>query len=331
MRDEVLYGDALAMLGTVPSGIVQTCVCSPPYFGLRSYLPEEHSDKVREIGLERTPEEYVARLVEVMREIRRTLRANGTLWLVIGDTYWNQSPVRSSSRGAWETKYTGGKISEGKRRSTAGHKTLKVKDLIMVPARVALALQADGWWLRAEIVWHKSPTCMPEAVMNRPTRAHETILMLSRSARYFYNVDAVTEPTTYREHPRHVRGPVASPVPGAHPHTGLRRQVWSPTRRLRSVWAISPQPFAGAHRATFPEEIPSRCIRLSTRPGDLVIDPFAGSGTTLQVAKDLDRDFLGIELNEGYRQVIEARTLPAIARAHQREMFREMMAMDNVG
>ena len=285
--DQMLFGDVLTVLRSAPDAIVQTAVCSPPYFGARAYSSDEEAASANEIGHEATPEEYITKLVEVFGEVRRVLRDDGTLWINLADLYWNHSPIRPSSSATFEKKYTGGKISEGERRRIAGHPTLKEKDLVLLPTRLALALQADGWWVRSAIIWAKT-VFRPEgrAAHDRPTASYEHILFLTKSERYFFNAEAP----------------------------------------LRDVWNMMPARHDGEHRATFPRELPLTCIKASTRPGDLVLDPFAGSGTTLEVAQDLDRHYLGIELYDIYRPEIERRIRRATCRAQERRIFEEMIA-----
>jgi DNA modification methylase len=310
LRSQVFYGDALDKLRELPTGIVQTTITSPPYFGgLRDY------GVAGQIGVEATPDQYVERLTSYFREVRRVTRPDGTLWLVIGDTH---------NRGDTRARAGNGGMMAGRLRVTG----CKLGEPLGIPWKLAEGLRADGWWLHAEIIWFKTPTCMPESCRNRPTRAHETIFLFSRDRRHYYDVDAVPEPATYWEPPRQKRDPVVSPVPGAQPHKGLRRYVYGSTRRLRSVWMIPTRPYPGKHRATFPEEVPSRCIRLSTKPGDLVLDPFAGSGTTLHVARFLERHFVGVELNEGdYGPEIEKRLRLADQRIAELEAFRRPVGL----
>lgn len=186
MTVQILEGDCREQLRNLPERSVHCCVTSPPYFGLRDYGVDG------QLGLETTPESFVAELVSVFREVRRVLRSDGTLWLNLGDSYWNRSPVRTSSAGAFEETFTGGKISEGKRRRANGHPTLKMKDLVGIPWRVAFALQADGWYLRQDIIWHK-PNPMPESVRDRCTKAHEYLFLMSKGPRYHFDADAIKE------------------------------------------------------------------------------------------------------------------------------------------
>jgi len=296
MRNFVLYGDCITRLKEIPTGSVQTCVTSPPYFGLRDY------DAEGQVGLEVTHELYVQRLVDIFREVRRVLREDGTLWLNLGDSYTSGG---RSCRAPDSKDSKGGRVTGNYR--TPQPIDLKPKDLMMIPARVALALQADGWWLRSDIIWSKGNP-MPESVKDRPTRSHEYVYLLTKSQDYYYNADAIREPFV-----------------GAH---GQDREG----RNKRTVWDINPKPYKEAHFATFPPELPEVCIKAGSRVGDLVLDPFAGSGTTLMVAKDLDRDFIGIELNEDYRPLIEGRITSAIENAGQRENFRILMSQpDDTG
>lgn len=274
-------------------GSVQTCVTSPPYFGLRDYGVEG------QIGLEPTLEQYVARLVGVMREVRRVLRDDGTLWLNLGDSYASAfACARRSIMG-------NGSPDADTKRPNGLAADLKEKDLIGVPWAVAFALRADGWWLRSDIVWHKVP-CMPESIEDRPTRSHEFIFLLSKMARYYYDVEAIREDAKNG----------VNEMPSKHesntgPRVGYvqRKPEYEEIKgaNRRDVWRIAPAMYAEAHFATFPPEIPSLCIRAGSKPGDLVLDPFAGSGTTLEVAEGLGRAWVGYELNEGYRPLIEAR------------------------
>lgn len=340
----ILQGDVLHRLREIPGGSVQTCVTSPPYWGLRDY------GVAGQIGLEKMPEEFVARMVEVFSLVRQALREDGTLWLNLGDSYNAYNGNRGKSKGANKNHLDiQPRLPSGAGLSSAN---LKPKDLLGMPWRVALALQADGWYLRSDIIWAK-PNPMPESVTDRPTKSHEYIFLMSKSDRYFYDQEAVKEPAlaaTFHD----ATGP-GYEAPGQVAHTGSRQCVpsgWDTgpgnhhgkdgryskpgrsgnkarkdatergapksgvdgnvpwegfTRNIRTVWTIPTQPYPGTHFATFPEEIPSRCIKAGSKPGDLVLDPFAGSGTTLAVAKALGRRYLGIELNTEYVKLIQKR------------------------
>jgi DNA modification methylase len=360
LRNRVHIGDALHVLRALPSESIHCCVTSPPYWGLRDY------EAPGQIGIEESPDDFVARVVEVFGEVRRVLHPTGTLWLVIGDTYAADRPMQVPS-----TK--GGK-KIGSAQGTSGSmkvpEGLKPKDLIGIPWRVAFALQAAGWWLRTEIVWSK-PNGLPDAVKDRPTRSHEYVFLMSKQASYFYDVDAIREPT-------------AAQGKAANKAAGERSNAVVDGRNARTVWNIAVTPFAGDHVAVFPPALPDRCIRAGTSEagccpscgapwqrvvelgqllpagkrsgklhgasytdrykrdrgrgaardagtgygryerhqrgfaptcdcdaGDpvpcLVLDPFAGSGTTLAVAKGLGRDYVGVELNPKYRKMIDGR------------------------
>lgn len=291
----VYVGDVRAALREMPAESVQTVVTSPPYWGLRDY------GIAGQLGLEETPAEYVANLVEVFREIWRVLRPDGTAWLNLGDSYAgyhgnSNHVIPTSSTNGWTNGYNEN-LRGGQRPQDIG---LKPKDLVGIPWRVALALQADGWWLRSDIIWSK-PNPMPESVTDRPTRAHEYIFLLTKRERYFYDADAVREPSThpvgakrgpkvYTDGGYFRNGEGASTLGGGNP-VGRNR---------RTVWAISTKPFPEAHFATFPPEIPRTCILAGSRPGDVVLDPFHGSGTTMQVALELGRQYVGCDLNPEY-------------------------------
>jgi DNA modification methylase len=322
---KIICGDALSELRKLPPESVQCCVTSPPYYGLRDYgtaswtggndpscdhsTPRSRGDDIREhdkqgtsagsrpntqlacsrcgairqdnqLGLERTPEEYVTRTVEVFREVRRVLRSDATLWLNLGDSHQN-------------------------------------KQLLGLPWRVAFALQADGWWLRSDIIWAK-PNPMPESVQDRPSRSHEYIFLLSKNAHYFYDAQAIEEPISesyasdtrahgvlrqrFYPNSKYVEHGMIKLENGEFPSE--RR---TESRNKRSVWTIITQAYPEAHFATFPEELPKICILAGTRPEDTVLDPFAGSGTTGKVALELGRSAILIELNPSYIPLIQNR------------------------
>lgn len=309
----ILQGDALAGLQTLADATVQTCVTSPPYFGLRDY------GAAGQIGLESTPGAYVSRLVDVFREVRRVLKPDGTLWLNLGDSYagsWGNQG-RKETRGL-QRPINGPMMQNLKpypiKQSNTGTAPagLKPKDLIGVPWRVAFALQADGWYLRQDIIWAK-PNPMPESVRDRCTKAHEYVFLLAKSQRYFYDAAAVkerSEGTAYRRARREsARGGYSRGVGhGARNDSALSLiHATGETRNRRSVWTITPKPYKGAHFAVMPEALVTPCILAGSRPGDLVLDPFAGSGTVAVVARRLARSFVGMELNAEYCALAERR------------------------
>jgi len=344
---------------------VQTCVTSPPYFGLRDYGIEG------QIGLEETPDDYVEKIVEVFREVRRVLKDDGTLWLNLGDSYagsWG-AQVRRESTTNGSTISRNQITNHPKRACKTGSLSrfggLKNKDLIGIPWRVALALQADGWYLRQDIIWHK-PNPMPESVRDRCTKAHEYIFLLSKGERYHYDADSISEPSTSADEVRYDNGlnghgggvshsgqgsstrkfkvPAGWDTGSGH-HNAFHRKgreeettyrtgrsgnvdrkprpgepesngsnqcgsvPWEGVRRnKRSVWTVTTKPYSEAHFATYPPELIEPCILAGSRPGDIVLDPFFGSGTTGQVAERLGRQWIGIELNPEYVKLAKART-----------------------
>lgn len=338
MSVRILVGDALEKVRGLPDESVHAVVTSPPYFGLRDYGEDD------QVGLEETPEAYVEKLVDLFREVRRVLRDDGTLWLNLGDSY------NGVGRG---TMANGLQIAARatKQRTVRG---LKPKDLIGVPWRVAFALQSDGWWLRQDVVWHK-PNPMPESVRDRCTKAHEYLFLLSKSERYFYDADAVAEPLAKGDagsrkprrsgNRKRVLGSERdrTDLHGSHLGASIPWVDRSGTRNRRSVWTIATRPYAGAHFATFPPELPEICIRASTSEGGVcsecgaprerivdenpdeflgwrfpcdcgatiaravVLDPFGGAGTTGLVADRIGRDAILFELNEDYAELAAKR------------------------
>jgi DNA modification methylase len=291
----ILEGDCRETLATLPAGSVQTCVTSPPYFGLRDY------GRDGQMGLEPQPDEFVA----VFREVRRVLADDGTVWLNLGDSYsaYNGNAGMGGPVGLTQTTE--------RPKLPKGHglvaKALKPKDLIGIPWMVAFALRADGWFLRSEIIWAKR-NCMPESVTDRPTRAHEQIFLLSKRPRYFYDHDAIREEDLGRDHARTVLDgqPSLEPSGGlAAPNRGLRTVAGRDGlgRNKRSVWTVATQPFPGAHFATFPPKLIEPCILAGCPEGGTVLDPFAGAGTTGMVALRHGRSFIGCELNHEYVQL----------------------------
>lgn len=253
---EVIHSDASTALTRMPDNIFRCCVTSPPYWGLRDYgIPHQ-------IGAEQNLQDYVENLTLIFREVRRVLRPDGTLWLNIGDSY-------TSGGRTWRDadKKNKGRAMDYRAPTPDG---LKSKDLIGVPWRLAFALQADGWYLRSDIIWNK-PNCQPESVKDRPTRCHEYLFLFTKSERYYYDHEAIKEASAVGDY-----------------------------KNRRSVWTINTEPFPGAHFATFPTKLVEPCILAGTEQGNTVLDPFFGSGTVGAVCNKLGRKFVGIELNEEY-------------------------------
>jgi site-specific DNA-methyltransferase (cytosine-N4-specific) len=261
----LVVGDARKVLAELPDEHFQCVITSPPYWGLRDYGIEG------QIGAEKNVDDYLADLVALFREVRRTLRPDGTLWLNIGDSYtsggrsWRDTDSKNKARGMDYRAPT----PEG----------LKPKDLIGVPWKLAFALQTDGWYLRTEIIWNK-PNCQPESVKDRPTRSHEYVFLLSKSERYFYDWEAVREPA-------------------AEPKQGKKNR--------RTVWNVNTEPYPGSHFAVYPRALARICVQAGSKSGDRVLDPFFGSGTTGVVCDELGRDCIGIELKEEYAQLARER------------------------
>lgn len=370
-------GDCRDVLAGMAEASVQSCVTSPPYYGLRDYGVDG------QIGLEQTPDAYVAELVAVFREVRRVLRDDGTLWLNLGDSYAGSWGAQGHRKTDSDTlSWRGSQIQNHPKRAShtgtiTGEWGLKPKDRMMIPARVALALQADGWWLRDEIVWHK-PSPMPESVTDRTTKAHEMVYLLTKRERYFFDAKAIAEPATGQapgnKQPtkggRHYEGGAEEHRTAANLHKirpqsvrareiarqhGLtdahiaairacgvgdagkaqstqsgfgkndpavqaladeakavlggytREFLLADTKNRRSVWTIAARPFAEAHFATMPPDLADLCIRAGSRPGDMVLDPFGGAGTTALAADRLQRNATIIELNPAYAAIARER------------------------
>lgn len=310
MSVRVLDGDCRALLSTLAAESVQTCVTSPPYFGLRDY------GVAGQIGLEATPDAFVAELVAVFRDVRRVLRDDGTLWLNLGDSYTGSGKGGNPEAGKQATnrgsQSVGSLYGTGKTtRETAvtnvtrGTFGIGAKQLLGMPWRVAFALQSDGWILRADIVWEK-PSVMPESVTDRPTRSHEYVFLLAKNPTYYYDADAIAEPAvTDQERESVKRGGFAGKT-NAMPGREAFRAV-TETRNRRTVWTVPAQPFKGAHFATFPPALIEPCILAGSRRGDTVLDPFGGAGTTGLVADRLGRDAILCELNPEYAAMARAR------------------------
>jgi len=292
--DRIIQGDCIDVLRSLPDQILNTVVTSPPYYCLRDYGIEG------QFGLEQTPEEYTQKLVELFREVRRVLKDDGTVWLNLGDSY------NGTKKGNTESNKAPNVVTDTFEKKLC--KGLKPKDLIGIPWRVAFALQADGWYLRQDIIWHK-PNPMPESVTDRCTKSHEYIFLLSKSQKYYYDNESIKEESKWAGDSRagygrlHYRGKREG-----EKGTGQENFVSiTEKRNKRDVWEIPVKPFSGAHFATFPEELIYPCILAGCQEGGLVYDPFMGAGTTALVAKKLARHYLGSELNPEYIKIAEKR------------------------
>jgi len=277
---KILNGDCRDVLKTLPDCSVHCCVTSPPYYGLRDY------GCAGQIGLESTPDAYVAELVAVFREVKRVLRDDGTLWLNLGDSYASFRDGKAtpdSTRGDDVGTLVPKGSAMNRMASTFAGSRVKHKDLIGIPWRVAFALQADGWYLRQDIIWHK-PNPMPESVTDRCTKAHEYIFLLAKSPRYYYDAEAIKEASI----------------------TGDPRRPYA--RNKRSVWTVNTKPYKGAHFATFPPSLIRPMILAGCPIGGTVLDPFGGSGTTAQVSEEEGRNAISIELNPAYIDLQRKRT-----------------------
>ncbi len=335
MNYQLLIGDCLDTLKTLPAQSVHTCVTSPPYFGLRDYGVEG------QLGAEPTPDEFVDALVRVFREVRRVLRDDGTVWLNLGDSY----NAYNGNRGT-NSKYAGDR-EKFEAAFPSGHglavKDLKQKDLIGIPWRVAFALQADGWYLRQDIIWHK-PNPMPESVRDRCTKAHEYVFLLSKSPKYYYDHEAAKEDAVGKN--AHDLTGCGYKAPGQAPNTGNRKALRSDVesrrrssikggqsmqaepngkRNRRSVWTVTTRPYKGAHFATFPPDLIQPCILAGCPEGGTVLDPFGGSGTTAGVALAHGRDAVLCELSPEYAALVPERIdwitdyykVPRVTHPHQ--------------
>jgi len=355
-QHRVLIGDCIESMRTLQDQSVSTCVTSPPYYGLRDY------GMAGQIGLEVTPAEFVGRLVEVFREVRRVLRNDGTVWVNMGDTYASiaggYAPGGSAGKHDTVSQATRGAVLRGTRRSPPAG--LKQKDLMGIPWRLAFALQDDGWYLRQDIIWHK-PNPMPESTRDRCTKSHEYLFLLSKSPRYFYDQDAIKEPVALSSITRMAQdleqqrgsdrvpgksnGPMKAvrskrdsfkrddskreqPIPGQSlgTHRPDREESAWPldTRNKRSVWTVPTQGFKGAHFATFPPDLIRPCILAGAPLGGTVLDPFGGAGTTAVVAMQEGRKSILCELNPDYAAMAERRIATAwLDGAAQMDVFRD--------
>lgn len=308
---DVYCGDAAAVLATLPDGCAQTCITSPPYYGLRDYGADG------QIGLEASPDEYVSRLLTVFDQVMRVLRDDGALWLNLGDSYAGNGTGTSNHKGFPTTRRVA-------REAICGHNRyrgdgIKGKDLMGIPWMVAFALRRAGWYLRQDIVWHK-PSPMPESVRDRCTKAHEYIFLMSKRPRYYFDAQAIAEPSMAESEKRYnyaFTGRAGLIMPDGNRQRpapeGMRE--YSSTRNKRSVWTVASKPYPEAHFATYPPKLIEPCIKAGCPEGGTVLDPFAGSGTTGQVAIEQGRRAVLIELNQDYLSLIRERLEAATAKA----------------
>ena len=296
MRDTILFGDCRQTLKEFDEK-ARMCVTSPPYYGLRDYGGEDS-----QIGQEQSPEEFIDELVKVFREVRNVLTDDGTCWVNLGDSYYNYRkdgciPKQSFTNSRQDLP----KTTPRRSNKLVGYKD---KDLIGIPWMFAFAMRADGWYLRQDIIWHK-PNPMPESVKDRCTKAHEYIFLFSKSKYYHYDNQAIKEPAKDWGTRDRTNGKYHNPGTGLTPHTGLTKSYEK--KNKRSVWTVNKKPYKGAHFATYPPDLIEPCIKAGSEKGDIVLDPFMGSGTTAAVAKSLGRDYIGCELHENYGDLIRKR------------------------
>lgn len=299
--------DCLEGLKKLPNNYIDCCVTSPPYYGLRDYNVDG------QIGLENTPEEYVSRLVEVFREVRRVLKPEGTLWLNLGDSYYGGGWKGSRADLTGTKQATNAGTLAGKNmKKDRPHPIIKTKDLVGIPWMVAFALRADGWYLRQDIIWAK-PNPMPESVKDRCTKSHEYIFLLSKSAKYYYDYESIEEQANEKYSSRynsafHVG--IKEISGGGRPKktknkAGMKK--YTGKRNKRSVWTVAIKPYKGSHFATFPPSLIEPCILAGCPKDGVVLDPFMGSGTTALVSTKLGRNFIGFELNSEYIKLCDKR------------------------
>lgn len=284
----------------------QTCVTSPPYYGLRDY------GRDRQIGLEETPEEYITAMVEVFRCVKDVLADDGTVWLNIGDSYYNYRPGKGQALVKQSVANNDQDLPQICARRGNKLDGLKEKDLIGIPWMLAFALRADGWYLRQDIIWHK-PNPMPESVQDRCTKAHEYIFLLSKSQKYYFDHEAIKEESInspeQQEAKRNKQEHKGQRDNGEMRHTtaGFTKTGIYEKKNKRSVWTVTTKPYEGAHFAVFPSDLIEPCILAGAPVGGIVLDPFMGSGTTAQVAQNLGRQYIGCELNTDYKPLQEKR------------------------
>ena len=295
----LLIGNSLEKIDEIKEKSVQAIVTSPPYWGLRDYNAEG------QLGEELVPEDFVRTLTLLFNKSKRVLKDDGTLWLNIGDTYFGAKGGHWEGGNSITNDATGGNYRM-QRKAPPKHPRLKTKDLTGVPWMLAFSLQKDGWYLRQDIIWHK-PNPMPEAVKDRCVKSHEYLFLLSLKPKYYFDYEAIQEKAIYAGDNRASRGDSRRDIPLAA-NMAADSQPTGEFRNKRSVWSINTAQSGEAHFAVFPEKIPELCIKAGTKEGDVVLDPFMGSGTTANVAKRLSREWIGIELNEDYAMFINNKT-----------------------
>lgn len=349
LKNKIFHSDCLIGLKTIPNESVDCCVTSPPYWGLRDYgtatweggdkkcshkRESKKSDKTitghknfeemngvgdaiykeiclrcgakridQQLGLETTPESYVSKMVEIFSEVKRVLKKEGTLWLNLGDSYANDKI------GNTKTKKNPKVVSNSFRKKRPDN--LKPKDLVGIPWMVAFALRSSGWYLRQDIIWYKSNP-MPESVTDRCTKAHEYIFLMSKSQKYYYDNEAISEKTTtFDNGVRDRDNSKLNNTPGRTRMMGLKTNSYE-TRNKRSVWSVSTKAYKEAHFATFPEKLIVDCIKAGCPEKGIILDPFMGAGTTAIVARKLNRNYIGFELNKDYIDIAEKRLIKEI-------------------
>jgi DNA modification methylase len=312
----IIFGDCReTMRQWAKDGIkAQTCVTSPPYYGLRDYGHDG------QIGLEETPEEYIKAMVEVFRCVWNVLEDNGTLWLNIGDSYYNYRPGKGQALVKQSVSNTNQDLPETCARRGNKLDGLKEKDLIGIPWMLAFALRADGWYLRQDIIWHK-PNPMPESVQDRCTKAHEYIFLMSKSLKYYYDIESIKEKAHTTDSTNRNRDESRlNNTPGRKRMAGLTTNHYE-MKNKRSVWTVTTKPYTGAHFATFPTDLIEPCIKAGCPEGGVVLDPFMGSGTTAYVAALNGRKYLGCELNPDYKPLQDERIKNAMLETAQMELI----------
>ena len=299
MRDTILFGDCRRTLCAFLPKSARMCVTSPPYYGLRDYGGEQY-----QLGQEQTPEKFIENLVNVFRQVKNVLTDDGTCWVNLGDSYYNYRPGKGQTYPKQSVSKTNQDLPESSAKRGTKLEGLKEKDLIGIPWMFAFAMRADGWYLRQDIIWHK-PNPMPESVRDRCTKAHEYIFLFSKNKKYFYDNEAIKEPAKDWGTRDRTNGKYHNEGTGLQPHSGLTKSYEK--RNKRSVWSVTKKPYKGAHFATYPAELIEPCILAGSEQGDIVLDPFMGSGTTAAVAKSLGRNYIGCELHEEYGKLIQKR------------------------